>query len=100
MKVPESLEELSTNGAARHVYSAPYRTAEGATVITVAKVRGSIAAPLGVYVITGNKASWVPAVDANRIALLGVITGLLSAVIASLAMLRRPPWPDIRSYGR
>jgi hypothetical protein len=34
-------------------------------------------------------------VDGNRIALLGVITGLASAVIATLAVLRRPPWPDI-----
>ncbi|MBO0863742.1 MAG: hypothetical protein J2P16_01545 [Mycobacterium sp.] len=103
MKVPESLDELPTNGAARRVYSAPYRTADGATVITVAKVRGTrgdTAEPVGVFVIAGNKASWVPVVDANRIALIGVITGLVSAVIASLAMLRRPPWPDIRNYGR
>jgi hypothetical protein len=31
-----------------------------------------------------------------------VITGLLAAVIGSLAVLRRPPWPDIslrRSIG-
>jgi hypothetical protein len=100
MKVSESFDELPTNGAARRVYSAPYRTADGATVITVAKVRGSTAAPMGVFVITGDNASWVPAVDANRIALLAVLTGLLSAVIASLAVLRRPPWPDLRIYGR
>jgi hypothetical protein len=31
--------------------------------------------------------------DANRIALIGVLTGLLAAVIASLAVLRQPPWP-------
>ncbi len=34
-------------------------------------------------------------VDADRIALIGVITGLIAAVLASLAVLRRPPWPDL-----
>lgn len=95
MKFPESLDELPTNGAARRVYSAPYQTAGGATVITVAKVRGSSATPLGVFVVHGDRARWVPALDANRIALIGVITGLLAAVITSLAVLRRPPWPDL-----
>lgn len=57
------------------------------------------ATPLGVVVIRGDKAKWVAVVDANRIALVGVLTGLLSAVIASLAVLRRPPWPDLRGTG-
>jgi hypothetical protein len=95
MKIPESLEQLPTNGTSGRVYGEPYRTGDGATVVTVAKVRGGSATPVGVFVIQGNAASWVPAIDANRIALIGVITGLLSAVIASLAVLRRPPWPDL-----
>lgn len=99
MKFPESLDQLPTNGASRRVYGEPYRTADGVTVIPVAKVRGSAATPLGVFVVHGDKASWVPAVDANRIALIGVLTGLLAAVIGSLAVLRRPPWPDL-GYGR
>jgi hypothetical protein len=37
--------------------------------------------------------------DANRIALIGVLTGLLAAVIASLAVLRQPPWPRITITG-
>lgn len=38
--------------------------------------------------------------DANRIALIGVVTGLLAGVIGSLAVLRQPPWPriTIRDY--
>jgi len=36
-----------------------------------------------------------PAVDTNRVALIGVLTGLLAAVIGSLAVLRQPPWPRI-----
>lgn len=96
MKFPESLEELPTNGAARRVYSAPYQTADGATVITASRVHGSAATPLGVFVVSGGRACWVPAVDANRIALLGVLTGLVAALFGSLAVLRRPPWPDLR----
>ncbi|CDM74661.1 conserved hypothetical membrane protein [Mycobacterium marinum E11] len=56
---------------------------------------GLAAVPIGVFVIHGGDAKWVPAVDANRIALVGVLTGLFAAVIGSLAVLRRPPWPDI-----
>jgi hypothetical protein len=95
MKLPESLDDLPTNGTRGRVYGEPYPTADGGTVITVAKVRGGTATPLGVFVVHGGTARWVPAVDANRIALIGVVTGLLAAVIASLAVLRRPPWPDL-----
>ena len=69
--------------------------ADGGAVITVAKVRAGTATPVGVFVVHDGTARWVPAIDANRIALIGVITGLLSAVIASVAVLRRPPWPDL-----
>ena len=37
----------------------------------------------------------MPAVDGNLVALIGVVTGLLAAVIGSLAVLRQPPWPRI-----
>ena len=33
--------------------------------------------------------------DTSRVALIGVLTGLLAAVIASLAVLRQPPWPKM-----
>ena len=95
MEIPESLDQLPTNGTRGRVYGEPYRTADGGTVITVAKVRAGTAAPLGVFVVHGGTARWVPAIDTNRIALIGVMTGLISAVIASLALLRRPPWPDL-----
>ena len=95
MKIPESLNELPTNGTRGRVYGEPYRTADGGTVITVAKVRAGTATPIGVFVVHGGTVRWVPAIDANRIALIGVITGLISAVLASAAVLRRPPWPDL-----
>jgi hypothetical protein len=95
MKIPDSLEDLPTNGTRGRVYGEPYRMVDGGTVITVAKVRGDNSTPVGVFVVHGGRARWVAAVDADRIALIGVITGLLCGVIASAALLRRPPWPDL-----
>jgi uncharacterized spore protein YtfJ len=113
------LLELPADRNVKRVYGEPYETADGTTVIPVARIRvgrgrrrcdvddenpgdahdaaafGFTAAPVGVFVVQGGQASWVPAVDANRVALIGVTTGLLAAVISSLAVLRQPPWPRI-----
>lgn len=86
MKYSEVLDQLPIDRNGGRVYGEPYETPDGATVILVSK-------PLGVFVIRDGKASFVPAVDGNRIALIGVVTGLLAAVIGSLAVLRQPPWP-------
>jgi hypothetical protein len=76
------------------VFGQPYQTPDGATVITVSAVRGrSPAAPVGIFVIKDGKPSWAQAVD--RIALIGVLTGLIAAAFATIAMIRRPPWPDM-----
>jgi hypothetical protein len=95
MKIPESLEQLPTNGTRSRVYGEPYRTADGATLIPVSKVRAGSARPVGVFVIQGGSAQWIAAVDSDRIALIGVITGLVAALLGSAALLRRPPWPDL-----
>jgi hypothetical protein len=95
MTMPDSLEQLPTNGTRSRVYGEPYRTADGATVIPVSKVRHGVATPLGVFVIHGGKAQWTGAVDSNRLALLGVLTGLIAATLGTAAVLRRPPWPDL-----
>ncbi len=58
MKLSDVLDQLPADGAAGRVYGEPYETADGATVIPVAK-------PLGVFVVRGGEASWVPAVDAQ-----------------------------------
>ncbi len=86
MKPFDLLDRLPTDDAAGRVYGEPYQTPDGTTVIPVVK-------PLGVFVVRNGEASWEPAMDVNRIALIGVITGLLAAVIGSLAVLRQPPWP-------
>ncbi|SEF37858.1 hypothetical protein SAMN05421837_11635 [Amycolatopsis pretoriensis] len=45
--------------------------------------------------IRDGQAKWEPAVNANRVALLAVCTGLIAATLGTLAVLRRPPWPDL-----
>jgi hypothetical protein len=100
MEIPDSLEQLPTNGTHSRVYGEPYRTADGATVIPVSRVRAGSSTPVGVFVIQGGTTQWVAAVDSDRIALIGVITGLIAAMLGSLAVLRRPPWPDLTSAAR
>jgi hypothetical protein len=80
--------QLPNGGTPRRVFGEAYVTADGVTVIPVER-------PLGVFVVRAEGAQWVPAVDNNRVALLGVLTGLLAAVIGSLAVLRQPPWPKM-----
>lgn len=92
MKLSDILDQPTTNGADGRIYGEPYQTPDGTTVIPVAR-------PRGVFVIRAGEASWVPAVDQNRIALIGVTTGLLAAVIGTLALLRQPPWPRITLTG-
>ena len=79
---------------ASRVYGKPYETADGTTVITVARAGGGA---LGVFVVKDGGAKWQPAVDTTRIAVMGIVVGLVSSALAGLAMIRRPPWPDL--YG-
>jgi hypothetical protein len=105
-------DQLPTDRPGTRIFGEPYETADGTIVIPVARVRlgrgkrrsdldrhpaafGFAGVPVGVFVVHGGRASWVPAVDQNRIALIGVTTGLLAAVIGTLAVLRQPPWPRI-----
>ncbi len=78
------------------VYGEPYETADGATVITVAKVRGTRAKPIGVFVVKDGNVRWSAAVDGERVAMMGIFVGLVSATLAGVAMVRRPPWPDLK----
>lgn len=89
----DRLSRLEPTSGAPGAFGQPYETRDGATVIPVSKPRGEA---LGVVVIHGGKTKWVPTVDSTRIALAGLLIGLVSAAFAGLAMVRRPPWPDIR----
>src|SRR5690348_684147 len=81
----------------REIFGDPFETADGTTVITVSRssrwdpdgIR-----PVGVYLLRDGSAEWQPAVDVTRIAMMGEAIGLAAAVISTLAVLRRPPWPD------
>jgi hypothetical protein len=93
VKPSDVLDQLAAERGVGRGYGEPYQTPDGTTVIVVTK-------PLGVFAIRDGQASWTPAVDNSRIALVGVVTGLLAAVFGSLAVLRQPPWPriTIRDY--
>jgi uncharacterized spore protein YtfJ len=125
VKFPDVLDQLPNDRTVRRVFGEPYVTPEGVTVIPVARIKqgtgkrrsgsaeddqdgqdfhaghadGFTGVPLGVFVVQGDDTYWVPAVDINRVALIGVLTGLLAAVIGSLAVLRQPPWPRITITG-
>ncbi|GGN92763.1 hypothetical protein [Nocardia rhizosphaerihabitans] len=96
MTIRDRLEEAVA--APPTVFGEPMETADGTTIITVARgsAFGRSARPVGVFVVHEGRAHWTPAVDSNRIAQLGEWIGLLTGVIATLAILRRPPWPDLR----
>ncbi|MEV0029804.1 hypothetical protein [Nocardia sp. NPDC050793] len=79
------------------VFGTPQETADGSVIVTAARVgwlRGT-ARPLGVFVVKDGQATWTPAVDAGRIALLGETIGLVAVTLGLLAIVRRPPWPDL-----
>ncbi|GAB3881302.1 hypothetical protein GCM10029964_037160 [Kibdelosporangium lantanae] len=72
-------------------FSAPVEAADGTTVLPVSDARGRA---IGVFVVADGRATWEPVVDASWIPLLVGSIGL-AAVLAAVAMVRRPPWPDL-----
>jgi hypothetical protein len=84
----QAIDSLDTDPDALTVFGERYQTSDGATVIPVSK-------PVGVFVIKDGKPVWSPAMDGTRIAMMGVLVGLVSAILAGIAMVRRPPWPDL-----
>jgi hypothetical protein len=90
--------DLTKQGAGR-VFGDPYE-AGGVTIIPVARIRrnrSGKAAPraLGLYAVHGGEVTWHPAIDHDRVALIGVLTGFVAALLGTMAMVRRPPWPDL-----
>ncbi len=82
------------------VFGDPHVTPDGTTVITVSRVRRRRSgedrvSAIGVYSVRDGQAVWSPAVDADRIALIGVATGFVAAVLGCVAVVRRPPWPAL-----
>ena len=81
-------------GEAAHVFGKVYETADGTTIVPVTTGREPAKAA-GVFVVKDGEASWIPAVDTNRIAIMGIVVGLVATALAGVAMVRRPPWPDL-----
>jgi hypothetical protein len=84
----QRLVSLDTDSADLTVFGREYQTPDGATVIPVSK-------PVGVFVIKDGSPIWSPAADGTRIAMMGILVGLVAASLAGIAMVRRPPWPDL-----
>lgn len=108
MRPLEAINNITPDARATLVYGEPYETPDGTTVIAVARVRTRrrgrgeqagepqvMARPVGIFTIRDGNATFEPAVDATRVALLGEVIGLVAATLFTAAMLRRPPWPDI-----
>lgn len=89
-----ALSQLSARFSDRQVFGDPIVTDDHATIVPVSRVRDGASTSIGIFVIRDGSATWVPAVDANRIALMGVATGFVAATLGCLAVLKRPPWPD------
>lgn len=69
---------------------------DGSTVITVlGRTWRGQRRTIGVFSSTDGESRWIPAVDANTMAAIGTATGFVAALIGTLAVLKRPPWPDL-----
>lgn len=79
------------------IFGEPYEVNDGTVIVTVTRTGwwDRPGHPVGIYAIHAGSATWTPAVDVGRHRLIGVCTGLLAAVLGALAVLRRPPWPEL-----
>ena len=64
------------------------------TAIPVSRIGSTGSEAFGVFVIGPEHSEWLPTVDADRIALIGVATGFVAATLACLAIIKQPPWPS------
>jgi len=100
MEIRDAVERFRGESGTSTIFGEPHQTSDGSTIITVSRLhrrwrRDPIPVPVGVFSIHEGEPSWSPAVDHTRAALMGEFIGLAAAVIATLAVLRRPPWPDV-----
>lgn len=79
------------------VFGEPYETASGTVLVTVTREgrRGGPGRAVGLYTINADGVTWTPATDQGRIALIGACTGFVAAAFATLAVVLRPPWPNL-----
>jgi hypothetical protein len=79
------------------VFGEPYEASNGSVIVTVSrKGWGSRPEhPVGVYTVSAQGTAWTPAVDTSRLAMIGAATGFAAALISTIAVLRRSPWPEM-----
>ena len=97
MNVTEMLSDAREAMTVKRVYGDPIER-EGLTIVPAADVRGGggggsdaennggggfglTARPVGVYVVKDGQVEWQPAVDASRIAILGLVTGIVGLLV-------------------
>lgn len=104
-----NLKEFIGNGqeimTVRRLFGEPY-VQNGVTVVPAARIRGAVgggggedkseshegeggggaliihAAPVGVYVIRGEKVTWVPSLDLNRVILGAQLTAVVALIVS------------------
>jgi ABC-type nitrate/sulfonate/bicarbonate transport system permease component len=79
------------------IFGDPFDTGKDAVIVTVSRTSWPSGRehPVGIYTIRADGTTWTPVVDSSRNLLIGACTGFAAAVIATIAVLRRPPWPEM-----
>lgn len=112
MDVKDVISQARDVMTVKQVFGDPYEL-DGVTVIPAARVRGGAgggestedkgrgygtgfgldARPAGAFVVRDGKVSWVPAVDVNRVILLGPVVAATAALLARAVIRRRAGTP-------
>ena len=97
MNVAEMLDGAREAMTVKRVYGEPIER-EGLTIVPAADVRGGAggggdaennggggfgltARPVGVYVVKDGNVAWEPAVDVNRISIMGIVAGIVALLV-------------------
>jgi uncharacterized spore protein YtfJ len=97
MNVTEMLNDAQNAMSVKRVYGDPIER-DGLTIVPAAAVRGGggggedaesnggggfglTARPVGVFVVKGDDVAWEPAVDVNRISMLGIVAGIVALLV-------------------
>jgi uncharacterized spore protein YtfJ len=97
MNVTEMLSDARDAMSVKRVYGDPIER-EGLTIVPAADVRGGggggadaennggggfglTARPVGVFVVKGGDVAWEPAVDVNRISMMGIVAGIVALLV-------------------
>jgi uncharacterized spore protein YtfJ len=97
MNVTEMLEGARDAMTVKRVYGEPIER-DGLTIVPTADVRGGgggggdaennggggfglQARPVGIYIVKNGEVNWEPAVDVNRISIMGIVAGIVALLV-------------------